>query len=301
MSFEQLIKKYQKLNLVTKIYDGFFQVKNFPTQDEVSKYYYKKYYQTNAGNYQQSYSEEEIEYHENFGKRFDAWIPEDAVAEKKTMLDVGCGEGFCMKHFHNTGYTVRGIDFSNNGMQRHNNQLMKFTTFGDIYQLLNKMIDSEQNFSVVILKHVLEHVLDPKKLLLRLKSIVSPNGIVILVVPNDFSNLQMKLLEEEKITPFWISPPEHLSYWNNNGLNRFLNENGWNVVNYTSDYPIDFDLLVEHTNYNQNPIVGKFSHLKRVRVTNLLCSESPQKCNDYFKILSKIGFGRELIYYIRPK
>lgn len=298
MFSDQLLKKYPKLNLVTKVHDGFFQVNQFPTQNEVNDHYHNKYYQNNSGNYQQSYSKEEIEYHINFGKRFEAWVPEDIT--EKTMLDVGCGEGFCMNQFLKSGYTVRGLDFSKDGMERHNKHLTEFTTFGDVYQLLDEMIESGELFSVVVLKHVLEHVLDPKKLLNRLKSIVSPNGIVIVVVPNDFSNLQMKLLEEETITPFWISPPEHLSYWNHNGLRRFVNENGWNVVNYTSDYPIDFDLLVNHTNYNQTPKVGKCSHLKRVRVTNLLCNESPKKCNDYFKTLSEMGFGRELIYFIRP-
>ena len=291
----------EKLALVTKVYDGFFQVKNFPTQEEVSEHYHNKYYQTNAGNYQQAYSAEEVEYYINFGKRFEAWVPEDAVAEKKTMLDVGCGEGFCMEHFRKVGYSVRGLDFSKDGMERHNKHLTQFTTFGDVYQLLDEMIDSGEKFSVIVLKHVLEHVLDPANLLQRLKRLVSPNGVVILLVPNDFSDLQMKLVEEQKVTPFWIAPPEHLSYWNHDGLNRFLNENCWNVVNYTGDYPIDFDLMVKHTNYNQNPNVGKFSHLRRVRVTNLLCNKSPKECNEYYKSLLQMGLGRELIYYIRPQ
>ena len=176
-------------------------------------------------------------------------------------------------------------------MERHNKHLTEYTKFGDVYGLLDKAIESKKKFSVVILKHVLEHVLDPKDLLGRLKALVSENCVLIVVVPNDFSALQLKLLNEKKITPFWINPIEHLSYWARDGLERFVDENGYNVLNYTSDYPVDFDLLVKHTNYNRNKTVGRYSHLKRVRVTNLLCKQSAAECNEYYHSLAKMGMG----------
>jgi 2-polyprenyl-3-methyl-5-hydroxy-6-metoxy-1,4-benzoquinol methylase len=298
---EQKLETERKMGLCKKKYDGFYQIASMPTQEEVSKHYAEKYYQSNAGHYQSSYTEEELEYHINFGKRFEAWVPDEALKDGKTVLDVGCGEGFCMEHFRKIGYEVTGLDFSREGMEMHNKHLTEHTRFGDVYELLNETIESGKTFSVIILKHVLEHVLDPEGLLQRLKKLVSPNGVIIILVPNDFSSLQLKLVEEEKVTPFWIAPPEHLSYWTREGLERFVDENGYKVLKYTSDYPIDFDLVVEHTNYNRNGAVGKFSHLKRVRVTNLLCEQSAAECNEHYRSLAKMGMGRELIFYLQPK
>ena len=33
------------------------------------------------------------------------------------MIDVGCGEGFAINHFHSNGYLVKGLDFSEAGVK----------------------------------------------------------------------------------------------------------------------------------------------------------------------------------------
>jgi hypothetical protein len=67
-----------------------------------------------------------------------------------------------------------------------------------------------------------------------------------------------------------------------------------------SDYPIDFDLFEDHTNYIKNK-VGKYSHLKRVRVENFMCNISINKTNNYYKELCELGCGREILIFLQPK
>ena len=100
----------KKMGLCKKIYDGFYQIAEMPTEEEVANHYREKYYQSNAAQYQSSYSQEEVEYHINQGKRYKAWIPEEALQDGKTVLDVGCGEGFCMEYFRNAGYSVTSLE-----------------------------------------------------------------------------------------------------------------------------------------------------------------------------------------------
>ena len=75
----------------------------------------------------------------------------------------------------------------------------------------------------------------------------------------------------------------------------------YNIIYSMADYPIDFDLFVEHTNYYKNKDVGKHSHLKRIRVMNFLCNISIEKTNEYYDKLCKLGCGREIYMFLNKK
>ena len=96
----------------------------------------------------------------------------------------------------------------------------------------------------------------------------------------------------------WIAPPAHLSYFTLESLSNTIRHCGYNVYNYYAEYPIDFDLLVDHTNYVNNP-VGKFSHLKRLRVDNFLCKQSITKTVEYYKNLADLGVGRDIVLFAK--
>ena len=114
-------------------------------------------------------------------------------------------------------------------------------------------------------------------------------------VVKGLSLFQQYLLDSNHIDKeFWVSPPDHLSYFNKNGLIKLANAVGWRVNKVISDFPIDLDLLNPNSNYIKNSLVGKASHRKRVEFENFIHSMSIEKTNQFYESLLNLGLGRNI-------
>jgi SAM-dependent methyltransferase len=95
------------------------------------------------------------------------------------ILDLGCSGGVLAERLGAMGHEVTGVDV--NELPEVRNRTAAF------YQAdLNDGIPSEagSDFDVVLAADVLEHVVSPKSLLSQIHDVVSPDGTVILCVPN---------------------------------------------------------------------------------------------------------------------
>ena len=156
------------------------------------------------------------------------------------------------------------------------------------------LIDYVDEF--IFLDNVLEHVLNPFELLENLNKIISDDGVLVVDVPNDFSLFQKYLAGNNYIDrDFWICPPDHLSYFNKDGLINLAKDTGWKINKVISDYPIELDLLSLNSNYVNNPSVGKASHRKRIEFENFIHSVSVEKTNQFYESLIDLGLGRNII------
>lgn len=287
-------------HIIIKNKFGYYEVKNKPTEQELKDYYSKKYYQNkdNKAKYCSQYDEDELNYYHNEIKRIHV-VTEKNNVTNKSVLDIGCGEGFVLKYFKELGYDVCGLDFSNEGIKNHNKNLLSDVIVGNVYDNLDSLIGKKRKFGIVILKHVLEHVLDPISLMKQIKNILVKDSMLIIEVPNDFSKLQQHLLEKKMVDKkYWVATPDHLSYFNLQSLINLSEHCGYNVEYYMSDYPIDFDLFNDNTNYIKNN-VGKDSHRKRIKVDNFLCGISFEKTNEYYKKLCELGCGRQIYIFLK--
>jgi 2-polyprenyl-3-methyl-5-hydroxy-6-metoxy-1,4-benzoquinol methylase len=218
-------------------------------------------------------------------------------------LDVGCGEGFTLSFFKNLNWEVKGFDFNSHGLEAQNPDCLGYIVTGDIFSLLESEISSNQKYEIIWLQNVLEHVLEPISLLKKLHVLMSPNGITVISVPNDFSTLQQKALEHGHINQkFWVALPDHLSYFNYNSLFKVVEATGWNCLEILADFPIDWFLFNPHTNYIRDKNVGKAAHSTRVELENLIHTQSADKVNIFYAALARLGFGRNLTAFIEiPK
>ena len=115
-----------------KMHDlGFYQLRNKPSQKELQQYYNKKYYQEQTGSYQNNYNNDEIKY---FDLKINqkAYVIDKLINYKGRLLDVGCGEGFTLQYYFNKGWDVKGIDFSQSGIDKHNPDMGKYIDVGDL-------------------------------------------------------------------------------------------------------------------------------------------------------------------------
>jgi len=192
-------------------------------------------------------------------------------------------------------FEVSGLDFSSSGISRQNPNFVKCIETGDLYSLLKTKCTSGKKYDVVLLQNVLEHVTDPLGLLQSIKKLLEPTGLALITVPNDFSLTQATLLAEGRIDrEFWVSPPDHLSYFNYQSLQNILGYNGLIVRDLISDFPIDWYLFHPGSNYINNPSIGKQAHLSRVLIENMLQTNDISDVVSFYRTLAKLGAGRDL-------
>ncbi|MEN6374681.1 MAG: class I SAM-dependent methyltransferase [Smithella sp.] len=278
---------------------GFYQYDPLPSEKELQEYYEKKYYQEGLGSYDVAYTEEEITYFKLKASLIYREIEKLIHAAKgKKLLDVGCGEGWIMDKFFQSGVSVTGLDFSRFALEKMHPHLLPFFEQGNIYDVLQEKLKQQITFDFIVCANVLEHVVDPAGLLSIIRSLMHPNSLLVLIVPNDFSALHQHLLETKKISrEFWLCYPDHLSYFSKESMQKFLKDSGYSVHAVVADNPIDLNLLNDNSNYIEEQNKGKSTHLFRVRTDNFLASIDEGKLLSLYEVLGSMGVGRDLNYY----
>lgn len=275
---------------------GYHEITNKPTLDDLSLYYQDKYYQEAKGSYELTYTNSEIDYFNARLSRIHYLVDEIQPGKHtRTLLDVGCGEGFALAYFAGKNFKVSGIDFSSAGVRQQNPDFADCVETGDLFHLLEKHLLSNNKYHIVLLQNVLEHVLDPVALLHSIKELLEPTGLAVITVPNDFSLTQKSLLSNGCIDrEFWVSPPDHLSYFNYDSLQNILNHCGFVARELISDFPVDWFLFNSESNYINDSSKGKAAHRSRVMIENMLQTNNISDVVGFYRFLAKLGAGRDL-------
>ncbi len=278
---------------------GYLEVADKPSPEELAKYYADIYFQTSQGAYEAVYSEQELTFFDNSNH-----IKSEVVTRffnedlSRKLLDVGCGEGFTMDYFFRKGWSVTGIDYSIDGVQRQNQNMEPFVLQGDIYLQIDELIHKNEQYDVICILNVLEHVIDPILILKQLRELVAPGGLLIILVPNDFSSLQENLLSDKKISrQFWVKTPDHLNYFSKDSLVALCEDHGFRLHKCLSDFPIDYFLANPDSNYIEDGTKGKNCHQARMWLDNLHCSVSIPKTIELYEAFANLGSGRQLTAY----
>ena len=281
---------------------GFWQVVNKPTDSELSDYYTNKYYQSETGNYRLSYPPDEAAV---FAFRIAqraaraAEIRNTDIAGR--LLDVGCGEGFVLAAFAAQGWEVEGIDHSRAGVDAMNPEQSSVVEQGNLFDLLERKIESASTYDLVWLGNVLEHVVDPIGLMSSLRRIVSSTGLLIVTVPNDGNDYQEGLFDDGQIHErFWIAIPDHISYFTADSITRIGEETGWDCADLQGDFPIDFFLAHPGSNYVKDRTNGPSAHAARLRLEKLIADCGHGAANAFYSALARVGLGRNVTAFFTP-
>ena len=292
------MKKYD----VALTNEGIYQITNSPDIDELKKYYAEKYWQEVTG-FNSELSETEYSYIENTvalkGFVVDKFLPSGL----NRLLDLGTGEGHTLKYFSDRNWEVLGLDFSDFGVKKHYPDLLDNVITGDVYESLDDLHAQGRKFSLVVLDNILEHVLDPENLIIKIKNVLYDADSAVLVrVPNDFTFLQF-FLKENKIVDkeYWVAPPDHLNYFNSTNLANFFNKLDFTMKVMYSDWPIELDLLNPNTNYVNNKNLGKESNIARMMTENIIANSSKEDALNFYVAAAKIGLGRTITALFHPK
>lgn len=124
------------------------------------------------------------------------------MGEKRgRILDVGCGEaGFLLK-CKGIGFTPYGCDYSLGEGARAAGKQRVHIKRGDFMNLQYP----KKFFKIITFWHVLEHLANPRKALVKARSLLADDGVLIVAVPNA-DGLQAKLFGK-----YWshVDAPRH--------------------------------------------------------------------------------------------
>lgn len=97
------------------------------------------------------------------------------------LLDVGCGEGSFIRLAARLGAMVEGIEPSELGVAAARRTGLQIF-HGTAEQYVEK--HGGERFDVITANHVLEHVHDPVRALVAMKSLLDQDGVLVIAVPN---------------------------------------------------------------------------------------------------------------------
>jgi SAM-dependent methyltransferase len=165
---------------------------------------------------------------------FDGDISFHTVKGTGMLIDIGCNEGRGLIFYEQNGFTPEGIEPNERAAAVANSE--KFT----IYTEPIEMLQQNNVYDVAVLSNVLEHSLDPKKMLLQVHRILKSGGQLWISCPNSESWLR------KFFGKFWINwhVPFHTVHFSVSGLQKILVETQFSVVKLRQETP---SLWVAHS------------------------------------------------------
>jgi len=146
----------------------------------------------------------------------------ERYTSNKTLLDVGCGIGSFMDLAQNSGWEVEGLELSPTG-RKHAREVLDLNVGG---KTLEETAFAENSFGAISLLGVLEHTKNPLTVLSECRKIVQPGGVIVVVVPNAYSLLNM-LLREKAAT---FDGRNHLIYFSMETLSSCFRRAGLDPI-----------------------------------------------------------------------
>ncbi len=127
----------------------------------------------------------------------------------RRLLDIGCGDGTFLKGAQKEGWHIAGVE---KYPQTARNQGI------DVYDALDK-IGSDQRYDCITLWHVLEHLPDLNSTVAALQSMLAPDGVLVIAVP-DAGSFQAQVFGAGWLH---LDVPRHLYHFTEPSLIRLLN------------------------------------------------------------------------------
>lgn len=213
----------------------------------------------------------------------------------RRLLDIGAGTGHFIRTISKFHFEAEGIDPSQHAAaEARRNNLKVATADLEVWATKKENIEA---YDVVTLLNVLEHVVDAEKTLRFAAKLLTPEGIVCVRVPNDFSDLQKAAAAAIGCDQWWVSKPDHINYFSAASLSSLLIGVGFDLKIMTADFPIELFLLMGK-NYVNNPSMGAACHEQRRNLEMALPTELRQKM---YHALASVGCGRSLLAFGRLK
>jgi SAM-dependent methyltransferase len=155
-------------------------------------------------------------------KAYLAWVHRYCAAPGR-LLDIGCATGTFACEAEQAGWQVTGLEASAWSLAYARHRCDNVTW---VNALVETAVLAEEQFDVITVWDVLEHVASPTSTLRQLRRWLKPGGWLFLNLPNRASQVARLL------GPHWVLLlREHVWYFSPPTLQRLLNKTGYQLIN----------------------------------------------------------------------
>ncbi len=220
------------------------------------------------------------------------------IKTKGDLLDVGCGRGYFLDEARKLGWSSYGVDVSELVTEYARNKLHLTIFHSDIFSFKSK-----QTFDLITLNQVIEHFVNPERLINKCSEFLTSGGLLYIATPN-VESISAKVLKDN--FDHYI-PPEHVSYFSQHTLRKLLKKLGFNVLHIGSwSYPADLGGIIKallgkrdnikhsqsalYKNSRSSPNTSKYLNIKQIK--SFLFDRV--FCQLFFKVLNQDSWGTYL-------
>ena len=139
-----------------------------------------------------------------------------------TLLEVGCSLGYLLDYFRQDGWVPFGIE-PHSGLCKYARKVLGIEVFQG---LLDEADIPPHSIDVVTMMHVIEHVPDPKAVLLDVFRILKPGGFFIVETPR-YDTFMFKLMGRRERS---VSCDGHIYFFTKRTLSAMAQAAGFEVV-----------------------------------------------------------------------
>ena len=164
-----------------------------------------------------------------FSQFFKKWTKEYLKLAKSNykILDVGCAAGALPKALYDYGFNVVGVEPSRY-LCKYGKEKYKL----DLREgFLNDQKFLNNEFDIISMFDVIEHINRPDEILIEINRILSPNGYLLINYP-EYDSWPRKILKSK--WPFFLNV--HLYYFTPITIKKLLNKSGFNIIKYEPYY-----------------------------------------------------------------
>lgn len=200
-----------------------------PTPQKLADFYnsdeYRECYQTSA---MTGYNFAIVRY-QQLSKILNQHYPTLLTKKDKHLLDIGCGEGDLLTIAAGEGWQITGTEISPQAAAKANQLLPDRVLTGE---LINLNLPNN-SYDLITIYHVIEHLLDPVSILVKIQQLLKSDGIAFIETPN-IASLGAKIKGKK-----WshITPPEHITYFQPSSLQYALKQAGFQKVQVFTNTP----------------------------------------------------------------
>lgn len=138
------------------------------------------------------------------------------------VLEVGCGNGEFLKLCLKFGIDIWGTEPSPEARKRINTDFKERI----IASKLDELENLQEQFSTVLLIHVLEHINQPWHTLERLNKLLKNEGIIIIQIPN-IESMQARIFGRNWA---WLFVPQHVAHFSISTIKKLLEETSFQII-----------------------------------------------------------------------
>ncbi|GAA4452918.1 methyltransferase domain-containing protein [Rurimicrobium arvi] len=169
------------------------------------------------------------------------------VGHGKQVFEAACHTGYISAWLQKNGCIVTGAELFEPALEKAR-PFLKSAILGDLESEEVWAQISRDQYDVVLYMHILEHLVNPEKVLERTRDILKPGGSVIICLPNvsNWSDRWKMFRGHFEYTDVGVMDKTHLKFYNYFTAPKMIESCGFTVKEYCGDsWKVRFNILPE--------------------------------------------------------